>query len=90
MNLTAVSNIYINENVWLYYKKLRTTCSKLWDTNRILYYRVSNESVRVKLVKEHTSIITHDTDLEKLFPVDPFVCRYLLDLYRLMWLMFAF
>ena len=34
---------------------------------------VSNGSIRVKLVNENVSIITHDCDLEKVFSGDPLV-----------------
>ena len=61
---------YINESLCPYYKKLWTKCRKLRDAKRILSFWVSNGSIRVKLVDENLSIVTHDCDLEKLFPGD--------------------
>ena len=73
LNLPASVKIYINESLCPYYKKLWTKCKKLWDAKRILSFWVSNGSIRVKLVNENVSIITHDCDLEKLFPGDPLI-----------------
>ena len=67
LNLPAGVKIYINESLCPYYKKLWTKCKKLWDAKRILSFWVSNGSIRVKLINENVSIITHDCDLEKLF-----------------------
>ena len=69
LNLPASVKIYINESLCPYYKKLWTKCKK----SRILSFWVSNRSIRVKLVNENVSIITHDCDLEKLFPGDPLI-----------------
>ena len=73
LNLPAGVKIYINESLCPYYKKLWTKCRKLWDAKRILPLCVSNGSIRVKLVNENVSIITHDCDLENLFPGDPLI-----------------
>ena len=73
LNLPADVKIYINESLCPYYKKLWTKCGKLWDAKRILSFWISNGSIRVKLVNENVSIITHDCDLEKLFPGDPLI-----------------
>ena len=73
LNLPAGVKIYINESLCPYYKKLWTKCRKLWDSKRILSFWVSNGSIRVKLINESVSIITHDCDLEKLFPGDPLI-----------------
>ena len=75
LNLPASLKIYINESLCPYYKKLWTKCKKLWDAKRILSFWVSNGSIRVKLVNENVSIITHDCDLEKLFPGDPLIAE---------------
>ena len=73
LNLPASVKIYINESLCPYYKKLWTKCKKLWDAKQILSFWVSNGSIRVQLVDENVSIITHDCDLEKLFPGDPLI-----------------
>ena len=73
LNWPAGVKIYINEIICPYYKKLWTKCRKLWDAKRVFSFWVSNGSVRVKLVNENVSIITHDYDLEKLFPGDPLI-----------------
>ena len=73
LNLPAGVKIYINESLCPYYKKLWTKCRKLWDAKRILSFWVSNGSIRVKLVNENVSIITHDCDLDKLFAGDPLI-----------------
>ena len=73
LNLPAGITIYINESLCPYYKKVWINCRKLWDTKRILSFWVSNGSIRVKLINENVSIITHKGDLEKLFPGDPLI-----------------
>ena len=73
LNLPAGLKIYINESLCSYYKKFSTKCRKLWNAKRILSFWVSNGSIRVKLINENVSIITHDCDLEKLFPGDPLI-----------------
>ena len=73
LNLPAGVKIYINESLCPHYKKLWRICRKLWDAKRILSFWVSNGSIRVKLVNENVSTITHDCDLEKLFPGDPLI-----------------
>ena len=49
---------------------LWTKCTKLCDAKWILSFWVSNGSVRVKLVNENVSTVTHDNELEKFFPGD--------------------
>ena len=68
LTLSAGVKIYINESLCPYYKNFWTKCRKLWDAKQILSFWVSNGSIRVKLVNENLSIITHDCDLVKLFP----------------------
>ena len=73
LNLPISVKIYINESLCPYYKKIWTKWKKLWDAKRILTFWISNGSIKVKLVNENVSIITHDCDLEKLFPGDPLI-----------------
>ena len=73
LNLSAGVKTYINESVCPYYKKLWAKCKQIWDANRILSLWVSNRATRVNLDNENVSIITHDCDLEKLFPSDPLI-----------------
>ena len=73
INMPAPVKIYINERLCPCYKKFWTKCKTLWDVERILSFWVSNGSIRVKLVNKNASIITHDCDLEKLFPGDPLI-----------------
>ena len=65
--------VYINESLCPYYKKIWTKCRKLLDAKQILSFWVSNGSIKVKLINENVSVITHDCDLEKLFPGDPLI-----------------
>ena len=73
LNLPPGVKIYINEILCPYYKKLWTKCKKLGDAKQILSFWVSNGFIRVKLINENVSIITHDCNLEKLFPGDPLI-----------------
>ena len=73
LKLPAAVKIYINQNLCPYYKKLWSKCSTSWDAKWILSFWVSNGSIRVKLMNKNVSIITHDCDLEKLFPGDPLI-----------------
>ena len=59
--------VYVNTT-----KKFGQTAGN-WDAKWILSFWVSNGSMRVKLVNEKVSIITHDCDLEKLFRGDTFI-----------------
>ena len=72
-NFSASLKIYINESLCPCYKKICTQCKKLWDTKQILSFCISNGSLRVKLVNGNVSILTHDCDLEKLYPGDPLI-----------------
>ena len=67
LTLPAGVKIYINESLCPYYKNFWTQCRKLWDAKEILPFWVCNGSIRVKLVNENLSIITHGRDLVKLF-----------------------
>ena len=59
LNLPDGVKICINKSLCPYYKKLWTKLRKLWDTKRILSFWVSNGSIRITLIKENVSIITH-------------------------------
>ena len=51
---------------------------------------VNNGFIRVNLENENVSIITHDCDLDKLFPGDTLIADTNYVLYRLIWFMFVF
>ena len=71
-NLTSLginTPVYINDSLCIYYKKLWTKCKKLHNDKLIYAFWTSNVSIKLK-VSENGSIhvITHDVDLEELFP----------------------
>ena len=68
VNLPSGRKIYINESLYAHYKTLWSKCEKLWDAKHILWFWVSNGSIRVKLNNEAISIVTKDGDLADLFP----------------------
>ena len=68
VHLPGETNVFINESLCLYYKKLWSKCKSLWSAGHISAFWVRNGSLRIKLSNGSVSIITHDCDLEKLFP----------------------
>ena len=66
--LPGETKVFINESLCLYYKKLWPKCKSLWSAGHISAFWVRNGSLRIKLSNGSVSIITHDCDLEKLFP----------------------
>ena len=71
-------------------QKIMAKCRKLWYAKRILLFWVGNGSIKVKLFNDNVSIITHDCDLEKLFPGDPLTADTNKILYRPIGLIFVF
>ena len=52
-----------------YYKNLWAKCKKLWLNKFIHGFWTSNGSIRLKLTETgNVRVITHDADLEELFP----------------------
>ena len=67
VNLPGETNVFINESLCLYYKKLWSKYKTLWGAGHIYAFWVSKGLLRIKLFNESVSIITHDCDLKKLF-----------------------
>ena len=78
LNLPSGSEIYINEILCKYYKKLWSKCKKIWHAKHTLSICVSNGngSIKVELKNKAVSIITHDCDLSNLFPDNPLIDNY--------------
>ena len=68
VNLLGETNVFINESLCLYYKKLLSKCKKLWVAGHISAFWVSKGLLKIKLVNESVPITTHNCDLKKLFP----------------------
>ena len=68
VQLPGKIKVFINESLCLYCKKLWSKCKSLWSAGHISVFWVRNGSLRIKLSNGSVSIITHDCDLEKLFP----------------------
>ena len=68
VHLLGETKVFINESLCLYYKKLWSKCKRSWSVGHISALWVRNGSLRIKLSNGSVSIITHDYDLEKLFP----------------------
>ena len=61
--------VYINDSLCRYYKDLWAKCKKLWLNKFIHGFCTSNGSIRSKLTETgNVRVITHDADLEELFP----------------------
>ena len=67
-HLPGETKFFIKESLCLYCKKLWSKCKSLWSAGHISVFWVRNGSLRIKLSNGSVSIITHDCDLEKLFP----------------------
>ena len=71
-NLTSLginTSVYINESLSIYYKKLWAKCKKLHDNKLIYTFWTSNDSMKLKVSENgNIHVITHDVDLEELFP----------------------
>ena len=73
VHLPGETKVFINESLSFYYKKLWSKCKRLWGAGHISAFWVWNGSLRIKLSNESVSMITHDCDLEKLFPSNPLI-----------------
>ena len=73
VNLPGEANVFINESLCLYCKKLWSKCKKLRGADQISAVWVSKRLLRIKLSNESVSIITHDCYLKKLFLGNPLV-----------------
>ena len=63
------STVSINDSFCRYYKNLCAKCKKLWLNKFIHGFWTSSESIRLKLTESgNIRVITHDADLEELFP----------------------
>ena len=63
-----VRNIYFNDNLNSYYKNLAAKCRRLKKKRQISDTFISNGTVRIKLKDNTMRVITHQHDLDKLFP----------------------
>ena len=68
VHLPGETKFFINESLCLYSKRLWSNCKRLRSAGHISAFWVRNGSLRIKLSNGSVSIITHDCDLEKLFP----------------------
>ena len=63
-----VKNIYFNDNLNKYYKELSAKCRRLKKKRKISDTWTTNGTVRIKLKDNSMKVITHQHDLDKLFP----------------------
>ena len=68
--------VFINESLCLYHKKLWSKYKRLQCACHISAFWFRNGSLRITLSNEPVSMITHDCDLEKLFPGNPLIEDY--------------
>ena len=73
MHLPGETKVFISESLCFYYKKFWSKCKRLWGAGQISAFWVRKGSLRIKLSNESMSMITHDCDLEKLFPGNPLI-----------------
>ena len=71
VNLPRETKVFINESLYLYYKKLCSKCNTLWGAGHISTFWVSSGSMRIKLSNENVSMIIRNCDLDELFPSNP-------------------
>ena len=60
--------IFVNQNLYSYYKFLWLKCKKPWLNKVIESYWVSKGSCRIRLIGNSVKIIPHIEDLKSLFP----------------------
>ena len=66
---------FINDSLFQYCKNLWGKCKGLWLDKFIHGFWTSNGSIRLKLTETgNVRVITHDADLEKLFPCNEQIC----------------
>lgn len=64
--------IFINDSLCGYYRELWTKCKMIWINKYIQGFWVLYRSIKVKVSESSTPcVITHDVDLESMFPEDP-------------------
>ena len=72
MNLSSIgitAPVYMNDSLCSYYKVLWQKCKKLWSRKFIHTFWVSNGSIKLKIAdNDRVYTITHNNDLEELFP----------------------
>ena len=79
-NLTSLginTPVYINDSLCIYYKKLWVNCKKLHNNKLIYAFWTSNSSIKLKFSKNgNIHVITHDVDLEELFPNNELIKKF--------------
>ena len=64
----AVSDIYVNENLCGYFKQLSAKSRRLKRDGKIKDTWTSYGLVKIKLINNEIRVLSHNNDLEKLFP----------------------
>ena len=64
----CASELYVNENMCSYYKELGAKSRRLYKRRKITDSWTSFGTVKIKLKDGTVKIITHQADLDKLFP----------------------
>ena len=65
---SAIKNIYFNENLCTYYKDLAARCRRLRKSREIDETWTKNGIVRIKMKNGRIRSITHQADLDNMFP----------------------
>lgn len=73
VNLPGETKVSFNESLWLYCNNPWFNCKRLWRASHISGFRIRNGSLRIKLLNEFPSMMTHNCDLEKLFLRNPLI-----------------
>ena len=66
--INNIKNIYINENLNAYYKRLAAKCRRLKNNSLIIDTWTFKGIPRIKLANGDQLFITHEYDLDKIFP----------------------
>ena len=64
----SVKSIYVNDNICSYYKELAAKCRRLKKRRKISDTWTSYGTVKIKLKDGITVTITHQNDLDRIFP----------------------
>ena len=76
-NLTSLginTPVYINDSLYIYSKKPWAKCKKFHSNKLIYAFWTSNGSIELKVSENgNIHLITHDIDLEELFPGEEFI-----------------
>ena len=67
LSFNAKGNLYINESLCPAFRKIHWKSKKLWEGKLVESFWTHNGLVKIK-IGENTHVLSHDSDIDKLFP----------------------